>query len=129
MEFTNDAKHDKKLALWQLAHECVHLLAPSHNGTTILEEGMAGYHQRHWIEKCPAEFPEWARSESHGISDDYNEAADLVEKLLSTDKYAIRQMRHIEPIISEISEDLILHVVPNFGKTGARKLAKKFRRK
>ncbi len=89
------------MALWQLAHECVHLISPNLSvATTVLEEGLCVVFQEQYV------------ATRLGISiatqmSSYREAATLVSELLAFDSGAILALRQEQPTISSISSQLI----------------------
>lgn len=75
------AADDVKLALWQLAHECVHLIDPCVAGqATWLEEGLATWFQNTRVRDIPAEGA-------------YSEAEELVTKYLPNILCAVKDFR------------------------------------
>ncbi len=115
-------------ALWQLAHECVHLITPF-GGSTVLEEGIACWYQERWVDKIPQVFPEWVKTRRKaGYFPSYDEAYSLVDALMTTDPEVMKRLRKSEPVISKISAELLKQEAPWLNKAVARKLAARFKR-
>lgn len=133
VRLSRTCRNDDKRALWQLVHECVHLLSPDgqpRSSMSVLEEGIACWYQRHWVENCPKLFPEWAQSPGHGYDNtqtSYNEAADFVSHILRMDPTCIKRVRVKQPIINKISAIDLLNTIPTLEKELARQLVSKFR--
>ena len=76
---------------YQLAHECIHLLAPSGGiGAPAIEEGLATVFAEDYI------FREH-QVKNYTDLDSYRDAASLVRTLLSTYPTAIADLRKVEP--------------------------------
>lgn len=113
------AAHDPKRALFQLAHETVHLLAPVQLGqATVLEEGLAAW---------------FADQQSHNLGLDmvdstasYRDAATLAAHLVTLWPEAIRQTRHDQPVISEIAPEQLLKAAPGLDPAKADALCRRF---
>jgi len=98
---------DYLLGCYQLAHETVHLLSPV-NGrrTTTLEEGLAELFARDYIQKnMGIEFRLYHDRR-------YNEALSLTERFLLPRPDAILRLRAHEPVISNITAELIRRRYP-----------------
>jgi hypothetical protein len=116
-------------AIWQLAHECVHLITPSWVGSTVLEEGIACWYQERWVDKIPQVFPDWYKNgRSKGRFPSYDEAWDLVNKLVAPDQDVIKRLRAAQPVISKIGIKLLNQEAPWLEREVARKLASRFKR-
>jgi hypothetical protein len=89
-------------AIFQLAHECIHLLAPTGGGgVTCLEEGLAAVFARLYTKQ--AAFGDW-----YDTVEKYIEAAKLVDELLRIEPELVKRIRVSKPTISRLtSEDLI----------------------
>ncbi len=110
-------------ALYELAHECIHLISPcAKSKMSVLEEGLAAtfsidimerYHGKGWWSNCnnyPAYFA----------------AAGHVRSLLALDNDIIKKLRQEEPHISSITAEMILRHCPLAGEVLAQALAAKF---
>lgn len=90
-------------AYYQLAHECVHLLSP--NGmlkANYLEEGLATYYSKYYMKEYMGE-DFW-----HANDAKYQQASDLVEKLIITKPEIIKELREIESTLSNITKELLM---------------------
>lgn len=108
---------------YQLAHECIHLLAPTGGqNANVLEEGLATHFAAFYMaEKMGA--PGW-----RGTVSSYAYAEQLVKQLLAFDSNAIRNLREVQPVLSKISAELIAEKYPAFPEADAIQLTEKFRR-
>ena len=89
----------------QLAHECVHLLAPTGvSGAIVLEEGMAEWFSELYT---AVYLPEEYKNTPRLVFPNYAEALKLTQGLLSFGPDLIRQIRLTEPVINNITADLI----------------------
>lgn len=123
-------RRDLQTALWSLCHESVHLLSPSEADNTILEEGLACWHERWWVSNCPEAFPDkFLRPDFEYAIKKYNRALKLASSLMSQDATSIKRIREIEPVIGKISADLILQLVPNLPTTLAHSLVSPWSKK
>lgn len=101
---------DILLACDNLAHETVHLLAPTgkRDGTN-LEEGVACYFADYYVEKklnqCPIPLGE--------ADGDYKRALEAVTPLLDEDIYCIGRLRERQPSFQDMTREDIIKVFPN----------------
>ena len=110
VQLATNALGDNVLACYQLAHECVHLLAPDgRRGAPVLEEGLATVFSEHYV---AAQF---GRGELTRLPS-YVDAAAQVRKLLTIRPTAIRELRAMEPCFKKMTvstfEDAGLSNVP-----------------
>lgn len=118
-----DALHNPMRAYSQMAHECVHVLAPDYwHPVTVLEEGLATYFAEKYMREimhCETSFE---------IIPSYVAAVELVEQLLEIDQFVIRRIRENERIIPFrlISKALLLKYCPTLPESIAEKLTAKF---
>ncbi|HCR4046033.1 TPA: hypothetical protein OOF41_004265 [Citrobacter freundii] len=93
---------DRQRTVYQLAHECVHLLAPVvGGGAPIIEEGLATAFSEDMIE-------EWCGNTSkqaYTSTQKYVEAAARVRELLALAPDAIPRLRAIEPAFNHMTAD------------------------
>jgi hypothetical protein len=91
---------NEKQAIYQLAHECVHLLSPGKLGSaTVMEEGLATAFSEDIIE-------EWfGEKNKAGYTNDqrYRDAAAHVRQLLQQEPDAILHLRGVEPAFSRMT--------------------------
>lgn len=123
-----NAQLNDDLAIWQLAHECIHLISPNGNpSASVLEEGLATYFAE-----------EYLKQERHGKvipqgenDTPYAEACSLVRTLLEKYPDMIRNLRarigkamsdftadDIRSVYSDVSEELARKLTSNFGRRG-----------
>ncbi|WP_410517830.1 hypothetical protein QNH99_23335 (plasmid) [Pantoea allii] len=89
-----EAYTDHKEAMYQLSHECVHLLSPSGGANApVMEEGLAKLYSMEIIERHCGHPP----GQSFGSLQTYVDAAGYVQQLLQIDGHAIRKLREKEP--------------------------------
>lgn len=83
-----------KEALYQLSHECVHLLSPSGRASApVMEEGLAKLYSMEIIVRLCGHPP----GQNYGNLSAYDYAAGYVHQLLQIDSNAIRKLRDKEP--------------------------------
>ena len=121
IRLTEAAQNDANLAIWQLAHECVHLIDPWNTKregrrSNYLEEGLATWYQNTIIQDIPNTLPQ------------YVEARSLVEphmpELATTIKH-LRANRNIR--IGDINDpDLLLDRCSEIDTKVAERLCQRF---
>lgn len=104
--------------LFQMAHECVHLLSPVVEAN-VLEEGLATLFSKEYMTKMIG--GTWFSGDPK-----YDNAESLAKRLLFIDKMAIRELRKRNPVISMASKDDILATCSALDKATAEKLSLKF---
>lgn len=110
-------------AMYQLAHECVHLLSPSGGrNATVLEEGLATHFQEMYVREVSGQAG-W-----HSVMPSYKAARDTVERLLGLDREAVKRLRERQPFMPRIGADLILAMYPDIEEEEAFQLASRFER-
>ncbi len=123
------ARNDNGKILWQLAHECLHLLSPVRLWTTMLEEGLACWYQLRWTKICPQLFsktfltPETAFG---GPTHRYFEAFSMVDEILKNDQDSIKRIRAAQPIISKITPTQLVREITQLDIPTAKKLSSRF---
>lgn len=99
VELFYNALNNVELACYQLAHEAVHLLAPSGGGgAPVIEEGLATAYSEEYV-KTNFNKPSFTSMES------YKQAAALVRELESIVPDAIRDLRRVEPSFKKMTRD------------------------
>lgn len=117
-----NALDNRDLALFQLAHECVHLLAPTGSAIApVLEEGLATVYSEDYVRR------ETGRSVSPDVPS-YAHAALLVRRLLQIDSTAIRKLRVLEPSFVRMTPTHIQAVVTGVDAALANDLVAPFDR-
>lgn len=105
IRLSDNARNDHRKALYQLAHESVHLLAPSHGKGVVAEEGLAVAFEREMSSKYELNM--------YGDSAGYNAAGNLAEQLLAIDEGIVKRVRVEEPIFDRWTPELLeRHGVP-----------------
>jgi hypothetical protein len=118
---TESAALDPQEAIFQLAHEVIHLLAPTREPqTVVLEEGLATLfaHQmcRKYAVNRVASKQQYLSAEAH------------LNTLMQTYPDCIRMLRQRQPAFILMTEDLIQTVCPNANPAISKKLAERFER-
>ena len=109
-------------ALYELSHECVHLLSPTGTkSANVLEEGLATLFSVEQMEKYYG-VGWWSEKRNHA----YFEAAAKVGELLALDNNVILQLRQEEATISSITSEMILRYCPAVSLELAERLSAKF---
>ncbi|CAI2012045.1 Uncharacterised protein [Serratia entomophila] len=97
---SGEAFHDGKRAFYQLAHECVHLLAPVvGGGSPVIEEGLATAFSEDMLEI-------WFNDKNkQAYTNDprYRDAAAKVRHLLQLEPDAIPRLRKVEPAFKNMT--------------------------
>jgi len=120
IQLTTDCMTNPVKALYQLAHECIHLLAPSGGQhTNVLEDGLATH------------FAECYTREELGVSipcelESYVKACALVERLLEIDPLSVRTLRKTQPAMYLLTAEDIVHVYQEIPRDLAEQLVKPF---
>ena len=106
VQLSQAALNDNILALYQLAHECIHLLSPSGQAiATTLEEGLATVFSEDYVER------EFQRTDITDLQS-YRDAAQLVRQLIMVKPDAIMQLRSIQPSFSAMTQEHFTTVCP-----------------
>jgi hypothetical protein len=120
IRLTLDTATDEIEGCYELAHECIHLLSPlGHSRTNILEEGLATFFARKYVEETFC-IPMLATIKS------YEAARQMVDELLTVNTEAIKTLRAIEPTISKITAQQMLDLYPSLPATTAHALEAPF---
>jgi hypothetical protein len=90
---TDRARSDTNRAIFQLAHEVIHLLAPTGGANApVVEEGLAALYQQRASEKYDLDM--------RLVSEPYLAASELTNQLLKRDSGIIKRLRTIEPVFA-----------------------------
>jgi hypothetical protein len=112
--------NDPPQACYQLAQECIHLLAPTGGShANYLEEGLSIVFAGRYVKQ---QF-HFDMSEPNPK---YAEAAQLVDRLLALDADVVRKVRAIQPSFSQITAANILNVCPSCPPDLADRLLRPF---
>ena len=90
-------------AVYEVAHEAIHLLSPVEFGnSTYLEEGIATYFSKQYLfHNTGFNMPI--------AGEKYQIAYNLTSKLLEIDESIIKELRKVQPSISAITKEMLLH--------------------
>ena len=121
IRLTANAQTDANLAIWQLAHECVHLIDPWNakregRQSNYLEEGLATWYQNTIIQNIPNNLPQYA------------EAKSLVTPHMPQLAATIKHLRteHNLRINAIDTPDLLLRHYPDMDTKAADRLCERF---
>jgi hypothetical protein len=119
------ALRDWNEAIYQLAHEVVHVLAPVPQGTNTkkIEEGVAVQFALTRLEYADREYPTRCRAALENYKSSYLQPLRDYEQLRSIDPDAIKKIRAVEPRLWRTTADIILQTVPNCDRALAERLA------
>ncbi|EOI5734548.1 hypothetical protein [Cronobacter sakazakii] len=93
---------DRQRTVYQLAHECVHLLAPIvGGGAPVIEEGLATVFSEDMIEYWCGN----TNKQAYTTTQKYIDAAARVRELLALVPDAIPRLRAIEPAFNQMTAD------------------------
>ena len=110
-------------ALYELAHETVHLLAPREEKVaSVLEEGLATLFS---IQQMRRHYGQGWWDNRPGNANYYT-AASQAQALLEQDSEAVKKLRQQEPRMSYITSEMIMHHCPSTSKELARALTCNF---
>ena len=97
-------------ACYQMAHETVHLLAPTGDrNAKNLEEGVACYFADYYMMDRKIERPEWAQC----LPKNYKCALEAVTPLLDNDIDCVRRIRKNQPSFWDMTKEDISEEFPN----------------
>jgi hypothetical protein len=127
IRLTLSASNDLNEALWQLAHETVHILGPVGTGNANnLEEGVATHfalNVSHYTDK--SRVPLFRQNLEQTP---YHSALQDCEALLQMDPGIINELRKQQPYLSLITAKQMLDVLPSCDRALAERLASRFPR-
>lgn len=118
IQLGHEAMQRPILALYQLAHECVHLLDPHPGGTNVLEEGAATHFAHNYIVQLGYPISTGDKR--------YDDAHHLVEKLLSKRPDALKELRKVHGPLRNIKADHIRSISPGLADQIIENLTKEF---
>jgi hypothetical protein len=117
---TDSARTDPAQAIFQLAHEVVHLLAPTGRyETVVFEEGLATLFSNEMAEKHG--------SLMRADRPDYLDAADLVRRFLTQYPDGVRAIRAQQPSFNKFTLDIVCRICPEIPKWLAEAMCLPFR--
>lgn len=98
--------NDTKEAIFQIAHEVVHVLSPNgQKATNNLEEGLATYFSKLVTDRDSGDNSFAINSI---LTTKYFKPYQLVDKLMTFDPDAIKRLRNIQPVISQITRQTFI---------------------
>jgi len=107
VQLDSSSMNDPNLPLFQLAHQCVHLLTPVLPAdASVLEEGLATYFSKEYMAAHIGGV--WLTGEQK-----YDRAEVLARKLLLFNADAIKALRKLVSVISEATAQNILKICPS----------------
>ena len=119
------AATDMSEAYYQMAHETVHLLAPTGDrNAKNLEEGVACYFADYYMMDRKIERPEWAQC----LPKNYKCALEAVTPLLDNDISCVRRLREHQPSFQDMTKEDISAEFPNLESEDVDFLISKFDR-
>jgi len=108
-------------ALFELAHECVHLLSPTgKNDGNVLEEGLATLFSVRYLTR------DLGQAQFQITNPRYISASSAAEQLLNIDPDAVIKLRKNEPTISRITAEQIIKHYPVVSESLAGQLGSRF---
>jgi hypothetical protein len=116
---TDSAASNTEEAMFQIAHEVIHLLEPTHTPpTTVFEEGLATLFAHDMSAK-----DQLGRIT---VQPSYLSAESAVRELLAIDGDAVRAIRRSEKTFFDLTEEGVLRACPSASVVLAKKLSLKF---
>ena len=123
IQLSFSAATDMSGACYELAHETVHLLAPTGgNDATNFEEGVACYFADHYMMEREIDRPEWGQC----LPRNYKRALEAVTLLLDKDIYCVRKLRSYQPSFRDMTEEDIIKEFPDLTPDDVEFLVSKF---
>lgn len=114
-----DAKDDPSRAIFQLAHESVHLIAPCcMPRTNVFEEGLATAYQ--------IDVNKNNDLRQHVLEPQYREAAEVLMKLVRAHPQAILALRRVEPYFHKFTIEHLTRTLPGVDQGLAAELCEEF---
>jgi hypothetical protein len=106
IQLTVQCLTDLHRACYQLAHECIHLLAPTGGqNANVLEDGLAQYFSELYIQNT------FGVSFSADIQS-YTDACTRVRRLLTIDQASVIKIRAIQPALHLVTADDVILACP-----------------
>ncbi len=120
VQLDSSSMNDPNLPLFQLAHECIHLLTPVLSANvSVLEEGLATYFSKEYMTVHFGGV--WLTGDQK-----YDRAEVLARKLLLFNADAIKTLRELVPVISRASAQDVLKICPSLSPQLAEQLVVTF---
>lgn len=107
VQLDSSSMNDPNLPLFQMAHECIHLLTPVLSANaSVLEEGLATYFSKEYMAVHMGGV--WLTGDQK-----HDRAEILARKLLLLNADAIKALRELVPVISRATAQDILKICPS----------------
>jgi hypothetical protein len=107
VQLDSSSMNDPNLPLFQMAHECIHLLTPVLSANaSVLEEGLATYFSKEYMAVHMGGV--WLTGDQK-----YDRAEVLARKLLLLNADAIKALRELVPVISRATAQDLLKICPS----------------
>ncbi len=119
VQLTASAMKDPHQAMFQLAHECIHLLDPILLTTTVLEEGVAVHFS---LEATTVDINALLVHNPN-----YGAACLQVRRLLALRPNAVKEFRRLYGPMHSATAEQLYSICPQIGTTGAEELARPFK--
>lgn len=128
IQLSENSRNFPNQALYQAAHEVVHLLSPTSRGNApMLEEGAATYFSIEAPTFPSALYREQARAyiQANEGAKNYRDALAVFNELLAIDGEAILKLRNVEPRFSKFTPELIQKLIPSVSDDLASRLCER----
>lgn len=127
IELSMEATRNRDQALFQLAHETVHILAPVNVGaTTVLEEGLATYFSLTAPDFANPSYAQRSEESLTGKFQPYRDALDDVRALLFMDPTVVSRIRQTNELFGSITVRRLREAAPHCPTEVATRLARTF---
>jgi hypothetical protein len=127
VELSMEATRNRDQALFQLAHETVHILAPVNVGaTTVLEEGLATYFSLTAPHFANPTYAQRSEESLTGKFQPYRDALDDVRALLFMDPTVVSRIRQANELFGSIPVRRLREAAPHCPMEVATRLTRTF---
>jgi hypothetical protein len=127
IQLSKESRGNHDQALFQLAHETVHVLAPVDVGTsTVLEEGLATYFSLTAPDFVDPTYAQRSEATLTGKFQAYRDALDDVRSLLSVDPTVIARIRKANELFKSLTARRLCNVAPHCSAEVADRLTHTF---
>jgi hypothetical protein len=127
IQLSKESRRNHDQALFQLAHETVHVLAPVDVGTsTVLEEGLATYFSLTAPDFADPTYTQRSEATLTGKFRAYRDALDDVRALLSVDPTVIARIRKANELFTSITASRLCEAAPHCSAAVADRLTHTF---
>jgi hypothetical protein len=127
IQLSNESRDHRDQALFQLAHETVHVLSPVDVGTTTaLEEGLATYFSLTAPNFADPTYAQRGEATLTGKFQAYRDALNDVRALLSVDRKVIGRIRRANRLFASITAKRLRKAAPHCSTEVANRLTRTF---